>query len=236
MNTSTPSRLTVNDLVLQVQLSDQRKTLGLTVDRDGRLHVSAPSNTKPAVLEEFVREKLFWIYTKLAEKDALDQPTREKEFVTGEGFPYLGRSYRLKLVAEQNAPLKLIQGRFRLLRSEAARGRDHFIRWYTDHAQPWLERRLDRWVPRAEVEVLDVRVLDLGFRWGSCNPQGEVNFHWGVIVLPPSITDYVILHELVHLHEPHHTPNFWRRVERAMPDYRERKRWLAMHGGAYLSL
>jgi hypothetical protein len=45
------------------------------------------------------------------------------------------------------------------------------------------------------------------------------------------LVEYVIVHELVHLHEPNHTPKFWQRVERAMPDYEQRKAWLAEHGG-----
>jgi hypothetical protein len=80
-----------------------------------------------------------------------------------------------------------------------------------------------------------IRVLDLGFRWGSCSPGGALNFHWATLLLPSSVVDYVVVHELVHLHESHHTPEFWRRVERAMPDYERRQKWLAKHGGSYLT-
>jgi predicted metal-dependent hydrolase len=55
-------------------------------------------------------------------------------------------------------------------------------------------------------------------------------FHWRTILLPPRAIDYVIVHELVHLIEPHHGAEFWRRVERALPDYELRKRWLAENG------
>jgi predicted metal-dependent hydrolase len=66
-----------------------------------------------------------------------------------------------------------------------------------------------------------VTVQDLGYRWGSCGKGGRLYFHWRTILLPPRIVDYVVVHELVHLLEPHHTPEFWQRVERAMPDYAE---------------
>lgn len=55
-------------------------------------------------------------------------------------------------------------------------------------------------------------------------------FHWKAILLPPRIAEYVVVHEMAHLHEPHHTPAFWMRVERAMPDFERRKIWLAEHG------
>lgn len=228
--------LTVNDLQFEVRWSPRRKTLEITVDRDGSLYVSAPDGTEVTVLEGFVREKQFWVYSKLAEKEALQHPVVVKEFVTGEGFPYLGRSYRLLLVDEQGRPLKLEAGRFKLQRSGVPRGRVHFIRWYTDHAGPWLTRRARRWVGRVGVDPTGIDVRDLGFRWGSCGQGGLLYFHWATILLPPSIIDYVLVHELVHLHEPHHTPAFWQRVERAMPDFDARKAWLAEKGAGCVAL
>jgi hypothetical protein len=67
--------------------------------------------------------------------------------VSGEGFPYLGRSYRLLLVNRQDVPLRLEAGRFRLLRPEAGRGLAHFIQWYTEHGRTWLRRRVEGLAP-----------------------------------------------------------------------------------------
>lgn len=63
-----------------------------------------------------------------------------------------------------------------------------------------------------------------------------LNFHWGVILQPPSVVDYVIVHELAHLVVPNHTPAFWQQVSRVLPDYEQRKIWLAEKGGASLAL
>lgn len=54
-------------------------------------------------------------------------------------------------------------------------------------------------------------------------------FHWKIILLPARITEYVVVHEISHLYDPHHTPAFWLRIERAMPDYAQRRAWLAEH-------
>jgi hypothetical protein len=86
---------------------------------------------------------------------------------------------------------------------------------------------VDRFRGRIGVEPSDVLVRDLGHRWGSCGKGDKLYFHWRSILLPPSIVEYIVVHELVHLHEPHHTPAFWTRVERAMPDFAKRKQWLA---------
>ena len=58
-----------------------------------------------------------------------------------------------------------------------------------------------------------------------------MNLHWATMLLPPPIVDYILVHELVHLHEPRHSAEFWRRVERVIPDYQSRKHWLAENGG-----
>jgi predicted metal-dependent hydrolase len=201
------------------------------VDRGGELVLSAPPGVADEELSDFVREKRFWLYTKIAEKEAHQQPIGDKEFVSGEGFSYLGRSYRLLLVRKQDVPLKLVGGRFRLLRSEASEGRTRFVRWYTERGRVWLPRRVEGWAIRMGVEPAGVEVRDLGFRWGSCGKAGIVNLHWAAMLLPPSVVDYVIVHELAHLVEPKHTPDFWLRVVRALPEYEQRKSWLAEHGG-----
>jgi type I restriction enzyme, R subunit len=128
------------------------------------------------------------------------------------------------------APVKLEQGRFKMRRDAATRGREHMVRWYTERAQPWLANRVDRFRRRVGVEPAGVVVQDLGYRWGSCGKGAKLYFHWRSILLPPRIVEYVVVHELVHLLEPHHTPAFWTRVERAIPDFAARKQWLSEHG------
>ena len=99
-----------------------------------------------------------------------------------------------------------------------------------------MRKRVAEWASRIGVAPKGVEVRDLGFRWGSCGQAGGVNFHWATILLPASIVDYVVVHELTHLVEANHTPEFWRRVARALPEYAQRKAWLAEHGGRHVVL
>ena len=202
----------------------------ITVERTGELSLCAPPGVGVGQLSDFVREKRFWIYTKLAEKDRLQRQAPCKEFVSGEGFLYLGRSHRLKLVEDQDRPLKLVNGRFVLHQDALAGAREHFIRWYSERARTWLSGRVAEYQSRMEVAPAGVKVQDLGYRWGSCGKGDWLYFHWKTILLPARIAEYVVVHEMAHLQEPHHTPAFWLRVERAMPDFERRKSWLAEHG------
>jgi len=220
----------VDDLTFLLRRSPRRKTLQITVDRGGELVLAAPENADPGQLAAFVREKRYWVYTKLAEKALLQRPIPRKEYVDGEGFLYLGRSYRLKLVDDQEEALKLAGGRFRLLRDLTERGREEFIRWYSERGRDWLSAKVAEHASRIEVTPSGVKVQDLGYRWGSCGKGNHLYFHWKTALLPRPIAEYVVIHELVHLRHPHHTPEFWQRLERALPDFERRKQWLARHG------
>lgn len=233
---SSATTFRIDDLSFEVRYSPRRKHVELSVEREGGLVILAPEGTEARRLESAVRAKRFWLYTKMAEKESLRQTVPSKEYVSGEGFHYLGRSYRLLLVGKkQNKPLKLEQGRFKLVRSEAEQGREHFVRWYTEHARPWLAKRVDRWSHRVGAKPSAVEVRELGYHWGSCGKRGTLNFHWATILLPASVVDYIVVHELVHLRHANHTPEFWLSIERAMPDFEGRKRWLA-ENGSYVAI
>ena len=132
-----PEKIVVDDLSLALRRSARRHTIGITVERDGALTVAAPVDAPLAAVEAVVREKQFWIYQKLAEKELLRRhEPPEREFVNGEGFYYLGRSHQLRIIEPPTAgtpPLQLYRGRFQLRRDCLDGARDHFISWYKSH-------------------------------------------------------------------------------------------------------
>ena len=75
---------------------------------------------------------------------------------------------------------------------------------------------------------------DLGFRWGSCGKNGVLFFNWRLLQLPVRLIDYIIVHELVHLQEPHHSPEFWQAIDRALPAWRQLKDALRSDGTRFL--
>ena len=181
---------------------------------------------------QFVTTKRPWVYRKLAEKDALLGRPVAKQFVEGEGFAYLGRSYRLTLTP--NTPdVRLNRGRFHLPAGEIDQGAAAMRRWYTKVGSQWLQQRIRPWASRLGEPTVTVKVRDLGYRWGSArptkNPQ-HINIHWATLQLPPTLIDYILVHELAHLHETNHTPQFWTTIERLIPSYQTQKTTLAAIG------
>ena len=67
-------------------------------------------------------------------------------------------------------------------------------------------------------------------RWGSCSREGNLNFNCLLMMAPPGVLDYVVVHELSHRLEMNHSARFWAQVEKVIPDYRELRKWLREHG------
>lgn len=227
--------ITVEGLTFAVQYSIKRKSIGITVERDSSLSVILPELCALDDAIKVIESKLLWVHTKLAQKSLYMAAARQRQFVTGEGFYYLGRSYRLLIetIGEHPAPLRLHYGRFLMSPDALPDARQHFIIWYIQRAQTWLWERANRFTARVGVKLRGIEITEMAYQWGECLPDGDLRLHWRVILLPPPIIDYVLVHELVHLREPNHGPHFWERVERIIPDWPGHKVWLAENGAGY---
>lgn len=127
--------------------------------------------------------------------------------------------------------IKLARGRFHLPRHLGPDGAAVMRRWYIDTGSWWLAERLAPWATRLGADDFDLTVSDLGFRWGSASSDtGRVNIHWATLQLPPALIDYVLVHELSHLREPNHGPDFWALVARTIPGYETQRANLATIG------
>ncbi|WP_156303040.1 M48 family metallopeptidase, partial [Methylogaea oryzae] len=80
-----------------------------------------------------------------------------------------------------------------------------------------------------------IAVRDQKTRWGSCGPRGDININWRLILAPPPVLEYVVVHELCHLRHRNHAKPFWDLVEDHLPQYREQRRWLKQHGHALMA-
>jgi len=219
----TMETLEVNNLLFEVRRSPRRATLDLTVDRGGELVIHAPESSDVDELARWTRSKLLWVHRKLLKKDETTAGIRrEPEFVSGESFSYLGKTFRLRVVREATEPLRFNGRNFVLSASARANAVAQFRLWYRHTGTVWLCHRTTLLSRKLGVEATRVYVRDLGYRWGSCSKQGVVYFNWKLLQLPPRVIDYVIAHELAHLLEPRHGPEFWRVLDRSLPDWRDR--------------
>jgi predicted metal-dependent hydrolase len=79
-----------------------------------------------------------------------------------------------------------------------------------------------------------IQVRDWKGRWGECHLEKGLRFNWRLILLPPEVLDYVVVHELAHLKVPGHPREFWHQVAKVLPDWALRRRWLNREGAPFL--
>jgi predicted metal-dependent hydrolase len=96
--------------------------------------------------------------------------------------------------------------------------------------KPILEKRVSFFKEIIKEKPKEVKIVELKTRWASCTPKGNLNFHWKCIMAPPSVLDYLIVHELVHLKHLNHSRKFWDDVSIIIPEYKAHEEWLRKNG------
>jgi predicted metal-dependent hydrolase len=201
-----------------------RRTIALVITPDAHLVVRAPIRAPAVMIDEVVREKSDWIRKKIAEMKSRPQAVSHA-YEEGEIFWFLGRPYPLHIVDDSGAGIQRTDRLFvpRTIKPDIRSVIQH---WYMTEAHKEIHSRCMWFSMMTGYSPVSVRITDAHQRWGSCNHEGGLNFSWRLIQAPLSIVDYVIVHELVHLRQPDHSPKFWAKVEALMPDYKRRRDWL----------
>ena len=106
--------------------------------------------------------------------------------------------------------------------------RDYFVTLGIER----ISKRVSYFAPKVGIEPGKIDVRELGHRWASCSPSGNLAFHWKCMMAPPKVIDYIVVHELCHIHHLDHSDAFWNEVDKVMPDFHERKEWLRKNGAS----
>ncbi|MDE7021551.1 MAG: M48 family metallopeptidase [Lachnospiraceae bacterium] len=108
--------------------------------------------------------------------------------------------------------------------------RSAFEKRYKDAARAYIPQRVAYYHAMTGGIYERITIRDQKTRWGSCSSKGTLSFNWRLMLAPPAVLDYVVVHELCHLTHMDHSPAFWQAVEAVCPDYRKLRRWLKEHG------
>jgi len=103
---------------------------------------------------------------------------------------------------------------------------------FRERARAELPARLLEIAAEQGLTVTGVSIRNQRTRWGSCGRDGKISLNWRLVLMPPSVRDYVLIHELMHLKRLDHSPAYWRLVAAACPGYREARQWLRINGPA----
>jgi hypothetical protein len=210
----------------------RKKTLSIQVGGDGTVVIRAPWRTPQAEIDRFFREKRPWLLKTIGrqQKQNHDRPVRV--FAPGERFGYLGESYPL-ILRERDEPgeaLAFTGREFLLKPGLLSRARVLFHLWYQKQARLHLEGRVRHFSAALGPAPSGIAIHNARSRWGSCSPDDRLRFAWRLIMAPPAIIDYVVVHELCHMKIRDHSGRYWRLVAQILPDYKKRRDWLKDHG------
>lgn len=214
------------DLKIDELIRSRRKTIALIVQPDGRLVVRAPLRATLAQIHALVGQKEAWIRAKQAEVRAAGHPNAAHHFQPGELFYFLGQAYPLAISPHPRTLLRLDTDCFVLADSARERGIQVFTRWYRQQAAALLPERAAWFADRYGFKYNRVRISAARTRWGSCSALGSLSFTWRLMLVPPAVLDYVVVHELAHTRERNHQRAFWEQVAAVLPDYQQRRKWL----------
>ncbi|MFT5580092.1 MAG: putative metal-dependent hydrolase [Paraglaciecola psychrophila] len=207
----------------------RRKTLALHVLADGSVEVRAPKWVSRRVIVDFVEGRVDWVLQQRSERLLKQQSL--PVYRAGEAHYFLGQSYQLN-VSRGRAGVDLDGGVLQVSTADpdsAPQVQKSLERWYRQQAKTVYEERLfacfesfpDWFQDRYRMPVITVRKMRR--RWGSCSSTGEVTLNMSLIKMPQACIDYVIVHELSHLHAFHHGAAFYQLLSEVMPSWKERE-------------
>lgn len=101
---------------------------------------------------------------------------------------------------------------------------------YRVAAKQYIYERVEYYLPLTGGHYTNIRIGDQKTRWGSCSSNKTLSFSWRLMLAPPRVLDYVVIHELCHLTHMDHSKEFWAKVASIDPDYKEHRQWLKDNG------
>ena len=201
------------------------KNITLKVRPNGEAILTAPNSANDEHIKFIMQKRAKWIAKKRAFFASFKMP--EKEYVSGEDFRYLGRSYRLKVVQSKRECVKLQRGYMELFvkdKSDLKRKENLIYKWYHERATLYFFNILQEFNKIVKQDIKSVKIRQMKTRWGSCNPyKSYINLNIELIKKPKACIEYVIFHELAHLLYPKHSKKFYEHLSLYMPDWQKRK-------------
>jgi predicted metal-dependent hydrolase len=206
-----------------------RRRITIHLLPEGSVRVDAPEDATPEVVIAAVRRRARWLWNELEARRERRLHVLPREYVSGESHFYLGRRHMLKveLADAGKASVKLLRGKLLLTvpHRDSSLVRSALEDWYRQRAREVFARRLAELAPCLPwlSAVPRFRLLNMRTQWGSCSPSGELVLNPQLVKAPRVCVDYVINHELCHLREHNHSPEYYRLLESVMPDWATHK-------------
>jgi predicted metal-dependent hydrolase len=227
-----------SSIAYRLRRSARARRLRITV-RPGGVEVVAPLRMRETEIAAFLEHNRAWIEGKTgALRRLLAAHPGSPRLVDGARIPCRGGTLALRVVASPDGWAR-VRERDGLevglpdavMRSEHERAIERLVRqWLVQQARADAEAYVARHSPPHGLVPTALRIKEQKRLWGSCTAKGAINLNWRLVLAPPPVFEYVVVHELCHLRVANHQRPFWRLVGQILPAFEEPRRWLRDHG------
>lgn len=228
-----PTVIEIDGAQVQVRVreSTRASTARIIIGADRPLEIIVPAGTDDARVDEMLVARQAWIAAKRKRvAEVRDRPARLG--LDRPGVVWLaGQAVAIDWRDRRVAAARLAGGRLVVSAPSEQYGARAIERWYRRQATTQLRVVAVRESARLDLRYRSLAVRDQRTRWGSCSAGANLSFNWRLILTPPEVLEYVVIHELCHLRIANHSKPFWRMLESALPGWQSPASWLAEHGG-----
>lgn len=216
------------DIKIEKIIRSNRKSFCIEIDYSGEIILRVPASAKEEEIKKFLFKHRNWVEKKLILVNNKVK-YKEKKFTNKEKFLFLGKEYELEIVEKQAEPI-VFKDKFLLSKSFLPKAKEVFIAWYKNEAYKIIFERVKFYLNFGNNKFNRIRITNANKRWGSCSPNGNLNFTYRLVMAPIEIIDYVVIHEIVHLVDKSHKKSFYEKLGKIIPDYKQRVKWLNQNG------
>jgi len=205
--------------------------IAIHIHPDGFVQVDAPVGAELPTIKQAVLKRARWLTQNLTRIREAQSEVLPRQYISGESHFYLGKRYPLKVLDLTNShrpTVKLLRGQLQVVTADRCTGKiSQLLKdWYASHALQVFHRRLRALAPGVlwlGEPLPTIKLLTMKKQWGSCSPQGHILLNPHLVKAPRECIDYVIIHELCHLKEHNHSPEFYRLLTSQIPDWKKIK-------------
>ena len=234
-------RLGTREIDYAVTLSPRGKRLRVRVSPEG-VRIILPAGRTEAEGRAFLERNARWVESQLAFVDRAAGLRKPKTAATGWTIPLQGRATAVRVARDGPARGTRIEHASgeAVLTVRVATGasadtaKRGMVLWLRAKARKALAARIEARAREMHVRPARFFVMSQRTKWGNCSALGNLSFNWRLILAPPDVLDYIVVHELAHLLVPAHTAKFWLLVRSFCPRYEVHREWLRTHAGKLL--
>ncbi len=217
-----------------IRVSPKAKRLRIGVTPEAGLVVIAPRGFDLSQLPDLLKTKERWILRHVEQAELMKLRCAPSALENRAQLPYRGGSLTLRVTTHgsEDGAASRRDGVLQVRLSPTGGGslRPLVEAWYRAEARRIITERVDALATQFEVSYGKIYIRNQRARWGSCSSRRNLSINWRLIMAPPEIMDYILIHELTHLEQMNHSARFWQLVAARCPDYRIRQVWLKERG------